>query len=275
MTSRTVPPASSQIAAVDDARTFAESDVTLTHSSTEARAESVALANQTGETTLFPNTTLTGQTGKFGVRLSTDASGYVNRVGGRLNGTGNTGTHDVVLEKESDGTEIARVADLTAGDSFTMDGFELAQSTDYLLYWDVTSSSDVDYDDDGEAEADPVGVTLTDFKGADDLYVFDKVRTRYTTNTSGSVTVEWPEPDDVFAWDVLSFTRRLAGETVDVFVESSSDGGSTWTEVAGPVTRNDAIPVPDDERVRFRVDFSRASTANVPTLDSIARRYVL
>jgi len=93
--------------------------------------------------------------------------------------------------------------------------------------------------------------------------------------TSGKAYVEWSEPADVFAWDVLSFSRTLDGETADVYIESSSDGGATWSEVAGPVGRNDSIPVTDDKRMRFRVDFFRANMASNPTIDSLARRYLL
>jgi len=43
------------------------------------------------------------------------------------------------------------------------------------------------------------------------------------TATSGSVVVEWPAPDDIFAWDVATFTTTEDGETVDVFAEASPD----------------------------------------------------
>lgn len=113
------------------------------------------------------------------------------------------------------------------------------------------------------------------YNGSSATVYWDDVAEYSGDETSGSVYVEWPTPTDIYAWDRASFTRTLDSESVDVYVEESSDGGSTWTEIAGPIERGDKIPADPSNEARFRVDFSRASTANNPTLDSIARRWVI
>jgi hypothetical protein len=93
-------------------------------------------------------------------------------------------------------------------------------------------------------------------------------------NTSGTISVEWPSPTDIYSWDRATFQSADNGGSADIYIEESTDGGSTWTEVAGPISRGDPITSSADAEVRFRVDLSRPSTSDTtPTLDSIYRRY--
>lgn len=93
--------------------------------------------------------------------------------------------------------------------------------------------------------------------------------------TSASVTIEWPYPSDVYSWDTATYQRTLDNEGVDVYVEESSDGGSTWTEIAGPISRGQDITADSNNECRFRVDISRSSTANEPSIDAIYQRWTL
>jgi hypothetical protein len=92
---------------------------------------------------------------------------------------------------------------------------------------------------------------------------------------SGTTYVEWPEPADVYRWDAATFQRTEDGETVSVYIEESTDGGDTWTEIAGPISRGQDITADPASEVRFRVELSRSDTANSPSLDAIYRRWVV
>lgn len=108
----------------------------------------------------------------------------------------------------------------------------------------------------------------------------DPATTTGELSTNGPATltnafIGWPQPDDIYRWDAATFQATLDNESVDVYVEESTDGGSTWTEIDGPINRGDMITAAANSEVRFRVELARADTANNPTLDSIYRRYVV
>jgi len=92
---------------------------------------------------------------------------------------------------------------------------------------------------------------------------------------SGTATIGWAKPADVYRWDAATFQAARDGETVEVYVEESTDGGSTWTEIQGPIGRGDQIEADPRSRVRFRVELARSDTSNNPTLDAIYRRWVV
>jgi hypothetical protein len=78
----------------------------------------------------------------------------------------------------------------------------------------------------------------------------------------------------VYAWDTAVFQRTLDGATVDIYVEEAQ-GSPGWTEIAGPIKRGDAIPADPANNIRFRIDYSRPSTSDVPRLDAVYRRFKL
>jgi hypothetical protein len=112
---------------------------------------------------------------------------------------------------------------------------------------------------------------------------FDDVEIDINPATSGSAVIEWDRgiPTDIFEWDVATFTRTLDGETVDVYVAYSSDGGSTWTRTnsANPITRNYSLNedsnITPNLDVRIETELSRTDTANNPTLDSAYRSWLV
>jgi hypothetical protein len=93
--------------------------------------------------------------------------------------------------------------------------------------------------------------------------------------SSGTATVEFSQPASVRRWESASFQADHDRETVAVFVETSSDGGSTWTDwqskPIGPGTDLTAIRAGD--RVRFRVELSRGDIANDPRVTLLSRQY--
>ncbi|MFB6099951.1 MAG: hypothetical protein ABEK16_01640, partial [Candidatus Nanohalobium sp.] len=98
-------------------------------------------------------------------------------------------------------------------------------------------------------------------------------------STSGTVTLEWSYPTDLYEWDVATYTRTLDNETVDVFVAYSTDGGSTWTRTNGgsPISRNYSLAkdsnISPSDNVRIEAELSRQNTSNNPTLDSAYRSW--
>ena len=106
---------------------------------------------------------------------------------------------------------------------------------------------------------------------------------RYGTanSTSGSATLEWPHPDPLYQWNVVTFSSSPDGETVDLFVEYSEDDGSTWNRTNGgnPVDRNYSLQsdtnIDKTTWVRYVVEISKSNEANNPTLDRAYRSWFL
>ncbi|NUC72533.1 hypothetical protein HTZ84_09465 [Haloterrigena sp. SYSU A558-1] len=88
----------------------------------------------------------------------------------------------------------------------------------------------------------------------------------------GEAVITCPEPDErIISWDVLRFTRTLAGESVVVDVEDE-DG----TVLVSDISSNDDLSVVDAAtNPRIRVRLSRTDTANHPSFDSLYRRWTM
>lgn len=200
--------------------------------------------------------TISSQNSGFSVAYITDSNGNVlveKDISG--NSTGDTITFNVELEPD---TEYRLLMD-DGGNSWTPgrtnSDLGSAASTQYI---DITGTlSQYGY---------PVSyVDVTGYIGTKDA-------------TSGSIIIEWPHPD-VYEWDVATFQKTLDGETVDVFVGYSTDGGSTWSRTNGgnPISRNyslaDDSNISPDTLVRIEADLSRADVANEPTLDAAIRSW--
>ena len=92
---------------------------------------------------------------------------------------------------------------------------------------------------------------------------------------TGSATIEWPVPTDLYAWDLGKYLVNEDGGSITVAVEEA-DGQGGWNEVIPDLNNPGDLSGLDPERnVRFRVDFSRPSTAENPRLEAIYRRYKL
>lgn len=122
--------------------------------------------------------------------------------------------------------------------------------------------------------ADPVNITIS---VRSERYETVSWSLSYSTSNMGTVSayVEWPQPTDIFRWDAATFNATTEGETVDVYIEESTDGGSTWTEIAGPISRGQPINAEPDSEVRLRADLQRDDSSNNPRLNSVYRRWVV
>ncbi|MFB6255258.1 MAG: hypothetical protein ABEH58_00785 [Haloplanus sp.] len=181
------------------------------------------------------------------------------------------------LEK-TDGTVLDKIDPAQPGTTYELGG-NLASSTKYYVIFDDGTTTHVEYNSSAGMPYTSADIDMVDgYDGGEGSqpYTFGSVTAKdASAGTSGTAYTEWPYPDDVYAWDTATFTRTLDTETVDIYIEESSDGGSTWTEIAGPISRGDSIPADPANEVRFRVEISRSDTANNPTLDSISRRWKL
>ena len=92
------------------------------------------------------------------------------------------------------------------------------------------------------------------------------------SSSSGSATVEWDEPASVSRWETAAFQ---ADGAVDVYVQTSSDGGTSWSEWStNPIAPGtDLSTIPPDDRVRFRVELSRRGNSNGPRLTKLTRQW--
>lgn len=109
--------------------------------------------------------------------------------------------------------------------------------------------------------------------GSDDIYEY-RADVAYDVNppafTSGDALIEWPTESDIESWDLATFQRTLDTETVTVDVEDSA-GNVLFSDIS---QNFDISTVDTTKNVALRANLSRADTANNPTLDYAARRYV-
>ena len=260
------------------AETFEEPDLTLTHTDTKVASESVQIESETitGSTAdpADPNDGVQGTAAPTGLLIEPNRtlSGVETQV--HVNVSGVT---TLSLVSDSDESLIASKSISGSGTySITADTplepgarYRVLVDADGATYTDArgaentasASSSDVDivsgWNDDNVSSR----VTCLNYVTA--LYEF----------TSGTAYIERPYPPGVHSWDAATFQATPDGETVEVFVEGSTDGGTTWDEIQGPISRGDQIDAPPSAAVRFRVDLSREDTFNNPTLDRINLRY--
>jgi hypothetical protein len=262
------------VADKDVARTFAESDLSLIHDGTVVSGESVGLSDSGPSESLNSDADFSGNS-EVGITItpSVDLSGIT------ITATDYSGaqTFDsgVRIERLSDNTVVdSDTAAIDPGETRTLTGATLSSGTEYAVYLKDPGTKDSGYDSsvDLPVSNDEFEVTRGWYDSGTKANhtAIDFIESE-NTQTSGSVYVEWPNPADVFGWDVATFTDTKDGETVEVYVEEAQ-GSPDWTEVAGPISRGDSIPADPANNVRFRADLSRSSTANNPTLDSLARR---
>jgi hypothetical protein len=101
-----------------------------------------------------------------------------------------------------------------------------------------------------------------------------------TPDTSGEATVEWSRPASVSQWGTVAFEAEQNGEQLDVYVQTRSDDGSTWSDwdvdgdgSAEPIAPGtDLSSIPPDDHVRFRVSLATSSSSK-PRLSTLVRQW--
>ncbi|WDY79109.1 hypothetical protein ORFS12 [Halorubrum tailed virus] len=258
------------------AETFEEPDLTLTHTNSEVASESVQIAGTVNGSTADP--TDPSYTGN-----STSPRGLVINPNRTLSG--------VETQVNADVSGVTTLRLVSDSDESLIASKSISGSGTYSITADTPLEPGARYrvvvDADGAPYTDARGSVNTASATSSDVDVVEgclagSVTSRtmclnYVTavyeSTSGTAYIERPYPPDVHSWDAATFQATPDGETVEVFVEESTDDGTTWDEIQGPISRGDQIVAPPSAAVRFRVGLSREDTSNNPTLDSIYLRY--
>ncbi|MCD2199083.1 hypothetical protein LPA44_04110 [Halobacterium sp. KA-4] len=270
----------------DAAQTFTESSVSVTHNGTVVSGGSIKFdSGAVGTTATRGADESTHSTSRSeGLKINPNASGL---VGVEVTLSSNTGpVQDVFLLDSNENILDEKTAEYSGGDTVTLNA-DLQSGTNYYVgVYNDGADQTVGLDGSPNYPYTSSDIDITD--GTYGLHPDDNTSDRVTSiaayaisdvssitpTTSGSATLEWPYPTDLYEWDIATFTRTLDSETVDVFVAYSTDGGSTWTRTnsGNPISRNYSLAddpnISADSWVRFEVELSRQDTSNNPTFDS-------
>jgi hypothetical protein len=191
------------------------------------------------------------------------------------------GSQNVIAEKTGSftaGDVVKFTESLTSGNTYDLAVYNGGSS------YDVGQYNSASFPNTGNEIEITAGVKST-LSGTRDTrtgfaYAFNDI-TALVAADSGTVALEWPDPEDVYEWDVATFTATEDGETVDVYVAYSTDGGATWSRSNGdnPISRDYSLA--DDpnisaiDEVRIEAVLSRANTANNPRLDAAYRSWLV
>ncbi|WP_144901367.1 glycoside hydrolase family 32 protein [Halobellus captivus] len=263
----------------DKAQTFAESDLTVSLvSNTQVTNQSVELGTTQG----------TGSGWGVDTGNQTDRSA---RQGMRFNPNKDLAGIHASLSGSTE-ADTVYIYDRDASE-YVVNGMSVTQGGEFDIYADLTAGTSYNLlaDAGGATYNDVVGdggvfprsttdIDLDGYGGADYAINFDSLNA-ITYDMAGQVNLEWPYPTDVYEWDVATFTTSPDGESVDVYIAYSTDGGSSWnrTNSGNPVIRNYSLAndpnISAGDDVRMEVELSRADKANNPTLDSAYRSWRL
>lgn len=273
---------SNRIAKKDVAETFGESDVSVTHTLTRVSGGSIELSEETGTTcdtaegSSINYNASAGDTFGLKINPNNDLKAVEADVG---SGT-NSATGDLELRDGNNNVLDSHTGVTVSGGEIYRFTASLVAGTTYKLVFVETTNESVDVENAGGNF--PISTTDLDVTGGiyggggnnNGEFFWDDV-TAIKKATSGEVAIEWPTPKDVFRWDAATFQQTPDGETVQVDIQESTDGGSTWTTIATDIDRGQEITADPSSLVRLKVSVDRTNTANNPTLDAAARRWVL
>jgi len=256
---------------MDAAETFAESDVTLTHTDTKVSGESIELGLE--GSSISEEYTESGDSWgsdpNLGIVINPN---YTIPDGVEVTVWGPEPTGTTRIKRDSDGTVLAEQTSVAGGDTVTLDA-SLSPDTRYIVEHDVSNR-----DAYTRIGSYPYPATSNDFDVVDGVIGTNTGSSYWYSiagvsvvggDTSGSTLIEWPMPNDLAGWDIIPYEATEDGGTVEVYAVDA-DGN----EVAGPLQDpGDISSVSRSTNVRLRVDLSRPSTSENPRLEAIYRRY--
>lgn len=254
--------ASTPISQTDAAETFGESDVTLSHTNSVVSGETLTLTNNSQQVGLQRgSSTTTG--GSFTGDTSVEFVPAQNLTGVGYNFVGSAETSNISVTNVDTGTTIASKSVTGDWNSISAD---MVAGTTYRMTVTVQNDSV----DNVETPSVPIELNAATITRWDNPHY--EIRFNGLPY-SGSTRVEWTAPTDIYSWDAATFNRTVPGDsTAEVYLEASGDGGSTWREIAGPITRGADIPASAGENVRVRVELSRTPNSD-PEVNAVYRRY--
>lgn len=264
---------------------FSESDVELTTTNT-ATADGVDHVALWGEG-VFENTSRPDDTDEFfgsefaGMRFEPNVPLYSVRVTRSSLATQTGEWNGVRLRRASDGSTLDTVTSngISPGDTFTLTAPTLSpllpgEQYDVFAYGDGGGDPGLNPDPGFPISGPHLdlvdGYPPNDFPG--EAVMWSGVSGADVLN-DGSAAVELPYPPDVSKWDLATFRAAEDGETVEVYIEESTDGGDSWSRIQGPISRGASVEASSSSRVRFGVDLSRQDGLNNPTFDGAYLRW--
>lgn len=263
----------SPVKPIQEASTFAESNVTVTHNKTTLSNGSVMLDLVEGATTSrdADNDSNSATNGGLTINPNTDLVGVEVAVSANTSGPQTAeirdSNHNTLTSKD--------VSNLSAGDRFRLEAalssgtkyyLVLSASTEGRFYpdaaWPYTGTDlDITYGYLNDSEDEYGAYCLNDVTG-----LFDA--------TSGDALISWDSgvPTDNEEWVDAGYQISPDGETVTIDVEDSSGNVLESNISQGYPLDTDPDVSPLDD-IRLRVNLSRADTSNNPTADYLYRRY--
>lgn len=269
-----IPP----VTQLDEAVTFAESDVTVSHTNTTVTNNSIALQEKSDTQ---PHGSDTSDT--FVRDLETGIEFVPNETIAEIEATLLSycrGYSRFRVIRASDGTVVAENTNVGPSDRDTSETIsvtgEFTAGTNYYLVIDNDGSQyfveSADSSPNFPYESDLFDVVAgRDPEFSSNYYWNFKSITAFTVReTAGEAIVEWPPASDIMAWDIATFQKSLDGETATVDVLDGSN-----SVLFSDIGRNfDISTLPTSTNVKLRVALSRNNVENNPTLDYAARRFV-
>ena len=266
-----IPP----IAVTEEAITFGESDVSVTHNKTTVSNNSIELhyddtaytvgstADRTNDDSdatssgwlgikINPNTRLNG--------IRTTVSSFVGEMTDARISDGDGNTLDQKSVSAGPGDTIELNATLYDGTTYNLEALCNTHGRYNSTSGFTDSSTDIDI----------VGAA-----GSSVPYNFTDVTALVAEEaTEGDAIISWDSgvPTQIKSWDLATFQRTLDGETVTVDVQRY-DGSSWVTEFTDISPNFDISTINESEDVRLKANLSRNDTANNPTFDYAARRF--
>ena len=256
--------------------TFAESEVTVQRSQTTA-VDGGAITLPIFATVARPTDNNTASDNlAYGLRIKAKRE---LPKGIRVTMSSTTTGASNVYFTDADGTTLVKRSFPGPGMPVTIDHTLSANTRYYVFvfdddnYYDIGEYSNPSYPYNSDSLTIETGAyiengTVVDSPGL----AFAIADVTPVSSSSGSATVEWDEPASVSRWETAAFQ---ADGTVDVYVETSSDGGATWSDWStNPIAPGtDLSAIPSDHRVRFRVELSREDNSNEPRLTQLTRQW--
>ncbi len=255
----------------EEASTFNESDVTVSKADVVVQNDSISLVDN--ETVSRPaDDTSATLNNKYGVRINPntklESADITATISSLTSGLGHVYLYDV-----SDGTLVDDVTgSFSGGDTVTLSG-TLQEGQAYNL---VADNDGADYTTGYISESASVSGVAVDITGG----ASGSTSTFSDTNnivdvavpsvSSGEATVSWLAPSDIKSWDLATFQRTLNNESVTIDVLDGS-GSVLFSDIS---QNFDISTVDTAKNVQIRASLSRSDTANNPTFDYAARRFV-
>jgi hypothetical protein len=274
---------SDPVRVTQEASTFSEASIDVQLNNTQIKNGSIQLGFKSGDTVTRPDDNFQISTRQNGIGMQVNPN--VSLDGLRVEISSLTGpVQDVFIADSSENILIEKTAGFSSGDVIDLPQ-PLAANTDFFVGvynnqndyndglnnstsapftspdFDVTARAFDCHPDDGQSASTPTGSSFGTFKSIASLN---------GDALSGDALISFGPPTDIISYDLATFQATADGETVSVDVE---DGGGSV--LFSDISQNiDISTVSPSTNVKLRANLSRSNTANNPTIDFLARRFI-